>query len=102
MSTHSAPPGGRRHRPAAPAAVPAVIRSGQGRQPNLYEGLRGLSPRFDQLLYAASIASSPRQFDELADEAVAIAGELRTLARGRGPSDPVHPPLRHRNGEAWW
>ncbi|HEY0131645.1 MAG TPA: hypothetical protein VGB57_09585 [Allosphingosinicella sp.] len=103
MSTHSAPPGGRR-RPAAPAAAPAEIRSGQGRRPTIYEGLRALGSRFDQLQWMASQDSrSQRDHDNIVDEAEAIAGDLRALVRGRSGPEAVNPPLwDNGRGRAAW
>lgn len=102
MSTHAAPPGGSRIG-AAPAAVPAAIRSGQGRRPNIYDQLRPLADRFDRLMRDVEIgARSQRQHDSHIDEAEAIATELRAAFRGRSSPEPVNAPLWHNGGKAAW
>jgi hypothetical protein len=102
MSTHPAPPG--RRTSAAPPPPPADLRSGQGRRPTIYDGLRALGSRFDELLYMASQdGRSQRDHDNIVDEAEAIASELRALVRGRPGPEAVNPPIwNNGRGQAAW
>jgi hypothetical protein len=96
--------------PPAPPPVRAVVRSGarastQGGGAPLsdkHAELQRLSDRLDGLLRDASTpATSHREFERQADEAEAIAADLRRIYRGR-EAGPVNPPLWQDGGRAAW
>lgn len=75
------PPANHLHHPQLRRAIGAATQP----RPNVADQLERFTPRFDELIHRARLASSTADFEDLEETATAICRDLRAVFRSPSP-----------------